>query len=66
MSNYNIFAAVYADELEPGQRVKLSAASAPVTVVDTMTLPSGHLLISHDEGLCVRGRRELVQLEVER
>lgn len=64
--NYNIYAAVFAEELQPGQRIKLSAASDPVVVADTMTLPSGHILISHDQGLCVRGARELVRLEVER
>lgn len=64
--SYNIYAAVFAEELELGQRIKLAHDDAPVTVVDTCPVAGGFVLIKHDRGSCVRGGRELVQLEVER
>lgn len=64
--SYNIFAAVYADELEPGQRIKPAPSEAPVRVVAVTSAGGGFVVISHDRGSCVRGGRELVRLEVER
>lgn len=64
--NYNIYAAVFADELQTGERIKPEHDAEPVTVVDVFRLASGQVLISHDRGACVRGGRELVRLEVER
>lgn len=64
--NYNIFAAFFADQLEPGQRIKLDFAAETVTVSGVVRRHSGRVIIRHDRGTCVRGGRELIRLEVER
>lgn len=63
---YNIFAAFFADQLEPGQRIKLDFAAETVTVSGVVRLHSGRVIIRHDRGACVRGGHELIRLEVER
>jgi hypothetical protein len=64
--SYNIFAAMFAEELEPGQRIKPAHDASPVTVVAVTPAGGGFVVISHDRGSCVRGGRDLVRLEVSR
>jgi hypothetical protein len=66
VNNYSIFAAMFADQLEPGQKVKLRFHDQPVTIAGVQRLRSGRVIIRHDRGACVRGAKELVRLEVER
>ncbi len=64
--NYSIFAAMFADQLEPGQKIKLRFDAAPVTIASVHTLRSGRVIIRHERGASVREGKALIRLEVER